>query len=45
MILEADRKAVDSAADLARALEDEESALVLVSRGETTLFVPLKREK
>jgi serine protease Do len=45
VILEADREPVDSAADLARALEDEESALVLLSRGETTLFVPLKREK
>ena len=44
VIVELDRKAVDSAGDLAEMLEDSDgSVLVLVRRGENTLYVPLKR--
>jgi serine protease Do len=44
VIIELDRKAIKNVADLANRLEDsKESVLVLVRRGENTLFVPLKR--
>jgi len=44
IIIELDRKAIDNVADLASKLDDaKESVLVLVRRGESTLFVPLKR--
>jgi serine protease Do len=44
VILEVDRKAVEDVDELAERLEaDKDSVLVLVRRGENTLFVPLKR--
>jgi serine protease Do len=45
VVVEADREPVESAAALARALEGRERALLLVARGETTLYVALKREE
>ena len=44
VIIEVDRKSVGDVDDLASRLEsDKESVLVLVRRGENTLYVPLKR--
>ncbi|MEE8164065.1 MAG: PDZ domain-containing protein, partial [Myxococcota bacterium] len=44
VIVELDRKAVESAGDLAKMLEDSDgSVLVLLRRGDNTLYVPLKR--
>jgi serine protease Do len=44
IIVELDRKAVESAGDLAKMLDDSDgSVLVLVRRGDNTLYVPLKR--
>ncbi len=44
IILELDQKAVKSAADLSRQLENaDESILVLVRRGNNTLYMPLSR--
>jgi serine protease Do len=44
IIIELDREAIKDVGDLARKLEDsKESVLVLVRRGDNTLFVPLKR--
>jgi len=45
VLLEVDRKPVKSAADVARAFDDAETALVLLARDEATLFVTLKREE
>ena len=44
VIIELDRKAVGNVDDLTRKLDNtKESVLVLVRRGQNTLFVPLKR--
>ena len=44
IIVEIDRKAIKNARDLSKKLEaSKKSVLVLVRRGEATLFVPLKR--
>ena len=45
IIVELDRKAVKNANDLSKRLKaSKDGALVLVRRGEATLFVPLKRQ-
>ncbi len=44
VIVEVDRKRVEDADALARAMADAKSVLVLVARGDATLFVPLKRD-
>jgi serine protease Do len=41
VILEVDRRPVESLSDLARALEGASGALFLIRRGESTLFVPV----
>jgi len=44
IIIELDRKAVANVADLVKKLDDtKDSVLVLIRRGDSTLFVPLKR--
>ena len=44
VVVEADREPVESAAALARTLEGRDRALLLVARGETTLYIALKRD-
>jgi serine protease Do len=43
VILEVNRQAVGTAAEVARVLRDADSALILISRNEATLFVTLRR--
>jgi serine protease Do len=44
VILEANRKAVNSLKDLKKQLDDDDTAVLLVRRGDGTLYIPLKRE-
>ncbi len=43
VLLEVNRKPIETAADLTRALEGADSALLLLARGELNLYVPLER--
>jgi serine protease Do len=43
VVLEVNRKPVKSAAELAKALDGQESALLFISRGDSTLYVPIER--
>ena len=44
IIIEVDRKTIENVGDLARKLDDSKgSVLMLVRRGESSLYVPLKR--
>ena len=46
VIVEVDRKEVDSVGELAQRLEGaEDSVLMLILRGEATIYVPVKRHK
>lgn len=45
VLLEVDRKRIATAAELAEVLADADSALLLVARDDTTLFMTMKREK
>ena len=43
LIVEIDRKSIKNAKDFAQKLGGSEKVLVLVKRGESTLWVPLKK--